>query len=347
MLRKSASRQRQWPPPRANFEVKRVFDVIAPDRHPQIGQAGAAALQAGDAVTARQHFEQLVASGHADATVWVALAVACQALKDEAQMLVALDKALALEPRNLRALIMKGDHLAAKGNARAAVSFYEVVLALASQSADLPPAIAEALPRVKTARSKIHGDFEAHLRKRLAEFGYDERTSSARFAQSLDMLTGKKQRYIQEPRSYFFPELPNTQFYPRSMFPWLDAVEAATENICAELSEISKKEFVPYIQTPTERPINSEHKLLNSLDWSAFFLWKDGAPLVGNAGDAQYARRSRDSSTCTYQGAYAIDLILAPEARRQDRAAHRFSKYSAHLSFTPRCSAGLLLPGRQ
>ena len=248
-----------------------------------IGQAGAAALQAGDAVTARQHFEQLVASGHADATVWVALAVACQALKDEAQMLVALDKALALEPRNLRALIMKGDHLAAKGNARAAVSFYEVVLALASQSADLPPAIAEALPRVKTARSKIHGDFEAHLRKRLAEFGYDERTSSARFAQSLDMLTGKKQRYIQEPRSYFFPELPNTQFYPRSMFPWLDAVEAATENICAELSEISKKEFVPYIQTPTERPINSEHKLLNSLDWSAFFLWKDGAPLVGNA----------------------------------------------------------------
>ncbi len=198
-------------------------------------------------------------------------------------MLVALDKALALEPRNLRALIMKGDHLAAKGNARAAVSFYEVVLALASQSADLPPAIAEALPRVKTARSKIHADFEAHLRKRLAEFGYDERTSSARFAQSLDMLTGKKQRYIQEPRSYFFPELPNTQFYPRSMFPWLDAVEAATENICAELSEISKKEFVPYIQTPTERPINSEHKLLNSLDWSAFFLWKDGALVVGNA----------------------------------------------------------------
>jgi aspartyl/asparaginyl beta-hydroxylase (cupin superfamily) len=248
-----------------------------------IGQAGAAALQAGDAGTARQHFERLVALGHADASVWVALAVAYQALKDEAQTLVALDKALALEPRNLRALIMKGDCLAAKGNARGAVSFYDVVLALTAQSADVPPAVTQALPRIKTARNRIHADFELHLRKRLGAFGYDERRSSARFAQSLDMLTGKKQRYVQEPRQYFFPELPNIQFYPRNMFPWLDAVEAATEDICAELSEISKEDFVPYIQTPTERPIDSEHKLLNSLDWSAFFIWKDGAPVAENA----------------------------------------------------------------
>lgn len=250
-----------------------------------ISQAAAAALQAGDVRTARQHFEQLVASGAADASVWVALAVACQALRDEAQMLIALDKALALEPRNLRALIMKGDHFAAKGKARAARSFYEAVLALASQSADLSPAIAQALPRVETARNKINLGIEAHLRKRLDVFGYDERVSSARFTQSMAILTGKKQRFVQEPRAYFFPELPTIQFYPRSMFPWLDAVEKATEYICAELAEISKEmsEFVPYIQTPTERPIDTDNKLLNSYDWSAFFLWKDGAPIAKNA----------------------------------------------------------------
>ena len=89
-------------------------------------------------------------------------------------------------------------------------------------------------------------------------------TTSARRAPDLRnhwiCSPARNNEYIQEPRSYFFAELPNTQFYPRSMLPWLDAVEAATENICAELSEISKKEFVPYIQTPTERPINSEHE---------------------------------------------------------------------------------------
>jgi aspartate beta-hydroxylase len=250
-----------------------------------ISQAGAAALQAGDAGTARRHFEQLVACGAADASVWVALAVACQALRDEAQMIVALDKALALEPRNLRALIMKGDHFAANGKARAARSFYEVVLAVASRSAQLPPAIAQALPRVEAARNKINMDIEAHLRERLAAFGYDERFASARFAQSLALLTGKKQRFIQEPRAYFFPELPTIQFYPRTVFPWLDAVEEATEDVCAELAEISKEasEFVPYIQSPTDRPIDTGNKLLDSYDWSAFFLWKDGAPVAKNA----------------------------------------------------------------
>ena len=250
-----------------------------------ISQAGAAALQAGDARTARQHFERLVACGAADASVWVALAVACQALGDEAQKMTALDKALALEPRNLRALIMKGDHFAANGKARAARSFYEVVLAVASRTEQLPPAIAQALPRVEAARNKITMDIEAHLRKRLAASGYDERVASARFVQSLAILTGKKQRFIQEPRAYFFPELPTIQFYPRGMFPWLDTVEAATEHICAELAEISKEasEFVPYIQTPTERPVDTDNKLLNSYDWSAFFLWKDGAPVAKNA----------------------------------------------------------------
>ena len=250
-----------------------------------ISQAGVAALQAGDARTARRHFEQLVTTGAADAPVWVALAVACQALRDEAQMVVALDQALALEPRNLRALIMKGDHFAANGKTRAARSFYETVLALASQSADLPPAIAQALPRVEAARNKINLGIEAHLRKHLAGFGYDERVASARFTQSLAILTGKKQRFIQEPRAYFFPELPTVQFYPRSMFRWLDAVEEATEDICAELTEISREagEFVPYIQTPIERPVDTDNKLLNSYDWSAFFLWKDGAPVVKNA----------------------------------------------------------------
>jgi Flp pilus assembly protein TadD len=39
-------------------------------------QAGTAALQAGDASTARRCFEQVAAGGHADASVWIALAVA-------------------------------------------------------------------------------------------------------------------------------------------------------------------------------------------------------------------------------------------------------------------------------
>lgn len=250
-----------------------------------LGHAGMAALQAGDARTARRHFEEIVGTGQADASVWVALAMACQSLKDEAAMLAAVDQALALDPRNLRALIMKGDHLAAAGDARTATSYYGVVVALASQISNLPPAMVQAVRRAEAARDRINAHIEAHLRERLAASGYDQNRSSSRFTQSLDLLSGKKQPYFQQPRAYFFPELPQIQFYPRSTFPWLDAVEAATGDICAELAEVLKRQdaFVPYIQSSVNAPARDEHKLLNSLDWSAFFLWKDGAVVRENA----------------------------------------------------------------
>ena len=108
-------------------------------------------------------------------------------------------------------------------------------------------------------------------------------SSSGRFTQSVDLLTGKKQRFVQEPRAFFFPELPNVQFYPRESFAWLDRVEAATDEICAELRGVLQTEaaFVPYIRKLPDSPVG-EHPLLESREWSAFFLWKDGKPIPEN-----------------------------------------------------------------
>lgn len=248
-------------------------------------QAGITALQSGDATTARRQFEAIVAAGQADGPVWVGLAMACQGLKDEAGMIAAVDRALAVDPRNLHALIMKGDYLAASGNARAATSFYGVAVALASTVTNLPPGIAQSVRRAAADRDRINADIEAHLRKQLAAYGYDASSSSRRFTHSLDLLAGKKRPYIQQPRAYFFPELPQIQFYPREMFPWLDAVEAATDDICAELEQVLMKDnaFVPYIEKPGIGPPSANAALLDSLEWSAFFLWKHGAPVPGNA----------------------------------------------------------------
>ena len=89
-----------------------------------LAQSGAAALRRGDARTARESFERLIAAGPADASCYLALAYACRHLDDSAATLAAVDKALALEPRNLRALVLKADHLAESGDERGASSFY-------------------------------------------------------------------------------------------------------------------------------------------------------------------------------------------------------------------------------
>jgi aspartyl/asparaginyl beta-hydroxylase (cupin superfamily) len=128
-------------------------------------------------------------------------------------------------------------------------------------------------------------EFEAFLGDRL--FGADPTTrrTERRFAQSLDILFGKKRVYSQAPRYYYFPELPQIQFYDRNDFPWLDALEAATADIRSELAEVMKEPsvFRPYVQADPNRPHNDQAGMLNNPAWSAFYLWKDGEIVAENA----------------------------------------------------------------
>ncbi|HEY0943185.1 MAG TPA: aspartyl/asparaginyl beta-hydroxylase domain-containing protein [Steroidobacter sp.] len=246
-------------------------------------EAAAAALQAGDAGSARAHFERIVASGQANAGVLAGLALACQSLKDEPAMLAALERALAIDPHNIRALVMKGDHLVATGASRSAIAFYAAALRAAAEAKGLPPGIVQLARHAEDMHRRINAELENHIRTQLAGAGHAP--GSPRFAQSIEMLMGKKQRYVQEPRAYFFPGLADIQFFPRESFPWLASLEAATPQITAELEQLlaTDQKFEPYIQQSADAPTRLGHPLLNDAAWSAFFLWKDGAPVPGSA----------------------------------------------------------------
>src|SRR6266853_2253915 len=197
---------------------------------------GIEALRQGDARKARESFEGIIAAGQADASAYLGLAYACAGLKDHPAARAAVDRALALEPRNLRALIMKADYLAALGDARAASSFYRAAVSSAPPPDQLPADLRSELARAEALCGRYAAQFEAFLRQRLAR-GLAEENSTGRFRDSLDILTGSKKIYLQEPRQYFFPGLPQIQFYERGDFPWLDRVEPATADIRAELIE--------------------------------------------------------------------------------------------------------------
>ena len=74
--------------------------------------------------------------------------------------------------------------------------------------------------------------------------------ADTRVGQSLDILLGRKRVYVQEPHYFYLPQLPQKQFYDRADFPWLDAVEAATDDIRAELLEVLQDSaaFTPYVR---------------------------------------------------------------------------------------------------
>jgi aspartyl/asparaginyl beta-hydroxylase (cupin superfamily) len=248
-------------------------------------QAGIEALRRGDAHKARESFERIVATGQADASAYLGLAYACAGLKDHPAALAAVDRALALEPRNLRALVMKGDYLATAGDDRAAASHYRAAVNAAQPPNQLPAELRQEISRAESMCERYAAQFETFLRERLAARGFVEGRSSARFSDSLDIQTGRKRIYFQEPRQYFFPELPQIQFYARSHFPWLDKLEAATHHIRAELREVLKEEsaFKPYVEPTPRRPQTDNLGLLNNPAWSAFYLWKHGELVAQNA----------------------------------------------------------------
>ncbi len=254
--------------------------MSAPDPRLLVQQA-IEGLRRGDPATARDRFQQVIATGVADASVWLGLALALRGVDDKPASLVAIDQALALEPRNLRARVMKADHFAEMGDTRAAASFYAAVVRAAPPPEQLSPELRGELARAQVMSQRYAGDYETFLRERLTGEGFDPQS---RFARSLDLMLGKKQIYLQQPKHFYFPELPQIQFYDRAMFPWLDAVEAATDAIRTELLEVMKdhKAFTPYLESRADRPSQDVHGMIDNPDWSAFYLWKNGEPVAGN-----------------------------------------------------------------
>jgi hypothetical protein len=250
-----------------------------------LAQSGVEALGRGDARKAREMFERIAAAGQADASIYLGLAIACRSLKDNPAAVSAVDHALALEPRNLRALIFKADCLTATGDERAASAFYLAAVTAAPPADQLPPDLVDELSRAEALCGRHAAQFAAFLRDRLESQGIVERQSSSRFAQSLDILCGAKKIYFQQPHRYYFPELPQIQFYDRNNFPWLDEVEAATPAIREELIEVLRESssFKPYVQGDPSRPHTEQSGMRDNLDWSAFYLWKDGELVPENA----------------------------------------------------------------
>ena len=84
-----------------------------------MAQLGMTKLRGGDARAAREAFDKIVAAREADASIYLALAIACQQLNDQAGMHIAIEAALAREPQNLRTLMMKADYCRKQGDERA------------------------------------------------------------------------------------------------------------------------------------------------------------------------------------------------------------------------------------
>jgi predicted Zn-dependent protease len=85
-------------------------------------RAGLDALRRGETITARDLLLRALEGGEVGTAVLFGVAAACRQLADARGAAAALDRLLRTEPRNLAALIQRGDLHADAGDSRAAVS---------------------------------------------------------------------------------------------------------------------------------------------------------------------------------------------------------------------------------
>lgn len=245
-----------------------------------------AALQRGDPATARAGLEQITATGRAGAQAWMILATALQRLGDRAAEEAALDEVLKLEPRAVRALIMKGDLKARAGDDRGASSFYNSAVRIADSGASLPPPDLQAeVERARGLAAQVARRYREHLQGWLDDQGIGREQRSRHFQQSLDIMFGDKRVFLQQPSMYYFPGLPQVQFYEREDFDWVAGIEAATDDIRQELLAMLEEDglFRPYLVSDPRRPRSGYHGLVDNPEWSTLYLWENGGPVPGIA----------------------------------------------------------------
>lgn len=247
-------------------------------------RSAAAALQRGDPGQARQALEQVTATGRGNIQIWLLLALACKGTGDVAAEERAVDAALKADPGNIRALILKGDCRAADKDSRGATSFYQRALSLA-QGKQLPADLVREVERAEALSKAAAAEYRAYLEDWI---GGSPSHVSNRFRTALDIMFGDKQIYLQQPTVFYFPGLPQIQFYEREAFAWIEEVEAATDIMREELGALLETEegFRPYLTTNTDRPRTEFHGLNDNPEWSTMHLFENGGPVAVNVARA-------------------------------------------------------------
>ena len=185
-------------------------------------------------------------------------------------------------PATAEALLDQGDGHAARGDVRAATSYYQAALQTAQQGG-FNPALA---PRLEGAVGYVRRSMEAYktaLKTVVAD--RPETAANIRLRHAVDIMTGERELFPQGPSVLYFPYLAQRQFFEREEFDWVAALEAETPAIKAELEAVLAEgaDFQPYIEDDPNRPRREFHGLHGDASWTALYLMRDGQRIEANA----------------------------------------------------------------
>ena len=270
-------------PPEAALKLVEMALARAPQQPLVLNAAGGHMLRVGEARRARELYESAIARDGGSKVLWLNLAQACRALGDSRSETQALERALAIEPRYVLALLQKADLMERLAQPKTAAVVYEAALDSVESGAPVPPQAAPALAHAREVVGASRHELEQFLEQEIAPVRAQHAgTDQQRYGACRDLYLRKRRVYYSQPKQILFPYLPAIEFFPRQDFAWLDVLEAATDEIAAEALAALHEDrvgFKPYVDFPPGAPIDQWGPLNHSLDWSVYPLWHDAAPI--------------------------------------------------------------------
>lgn len=236
----------------------------------------------------------------------------------------AIDSLLEREPRNIEALVAKGELRTAAGDDRTAMAFYKAALTAAATAQPLPSSLRPAIEKAQAGVERANGLFESQLEQSLADAGFTPSERPSRFQQSLDLMLGRTDASLelQRPTVYFFPALEQKRYFERDELPWAAQIERSAAAIRAELLQFlssgGSAAFSPYIVTDPSRPPRDVHALTDNPDWSTLHIWQNGGPVPGIADRFPKTLSAVERLDLPHIGVRAPSILfsrLAPGAR--------------------------------
>ncbi len=281
--------------------------------------------------------------------LWLALAGAQRARGALDEALEAVDGARRLEPRHFRALLLRASLLERLQGERAAAPVYGAAILQAPEAETMDQATRRALAHGREVNLRFGAELNAALRASVEDLALSP--GAARNAHIfVDLLTGRRRNYRQQPLGYFYPGLGAVEFWPRDRFPWIEALEASAPEIVREMRDVGFEDpgLTPYIDFPEQQPLDQWAELNRSPRWTAFHLYQHGRRSEANCARCPAtlaALASIDQPVAANRSPSAMFSVLQPRTHIPAHTGVANTRLVAHLALVAPDACGFRVGG--
>ena len=242
----------------------------------------------GEHAAAIQRLRSAVQAQRDEPAIWVQLGSAQLAVGDFGAAVISFTRGLALAPRMFVARLQLGMAQEQLGQSHEALKAYFMAIESArvlgrwqddaTTAPNLRTVVKYAMNYVNNGRHRLfHGALDP-LRERYGS------TELVRVERSLAIYFFEQPANIpdtrQKPTFLYFPDIASQPYYPRKHFPWLEALEAATDTVRDELRAVLSQErsLESFLGEASPQAARGMLRSSSGLDpaWDAYFFYRHG-----------------------------------------------------------------------